>query len=63
MGIPFMLFSTEYLCCIPNAFVNIFLQREQEEIRGRIVEANRGLTWDDTRSMPLTSRVCHYSRT
>ncbi|KAF7121031.1 hypothetical protein RHSIM_Rhsim13G0078600 [Rhododendron simsii] len=31
--------------------------REQEEIRGRIVEANRGLTWDDTRSMPLTSRV------
>ncbi|KAL6967561.1 hypothetical protein U1Q18_033369, partial [Sarracenia purpurea var. burkii] len=31
--------------------------REQEEIRGRIAKANRGLTWDDTRSMPLTSRV------
>ncbi|KAI8523739.1 hypothetical protein RHMOL_Rhmol13G0096000 [Rhododendron molle] len=31
--------------------------REQEEIRGRILEAKRGLTWDDTRSMPLTSRV------
>ncbi|KAH7838843.1 hypothetical protein Vadar_031861 [Vaccinium darrowii] len=31
--------------------------REQEEIRARIVEANRGLTWDDTRKMPFTSRV------
>ncbi|KAJ6299608.1 hypothetical protein OIU76_020559 [Salix suchowensis] len=31
--------------------------REQEGIRSKIVEANRGLTWDDTRRMPLTSRV------
>ncbi|XP_011032275.1 PREDICTED: abscisic acid 8'-hydroxylase 2-like [Populus euphratica] len=31
--------------------------REQELIRSKIVEANRGLTWEDTRSMPLTSRV------
>ncbi|XP_052208074.1 abscisic acid 8'-hydroxylase 2-like isoform X2 [Diospyros lotus] len=31
--------------------------KEQEEIRSRTVEAKRGLTWDDTRQMPLTSRV------
>jgi len=36
---------------------NCLLQREQEGIRSKIVEANRGLTWDDTRRMPLTSRV------
>ncbi|KAK9727223.1 hypothetical protein RND81_05G266700 [Saponaria officinalis] len=32
--------------------------KEQEGIRRRLVsEANRGLTWEDTRNMPLTSRV------
>ncbi|KAF5930848.1 hypothetical protein HYC85_031721 [Camellia sinensis] len=31
--------------------------KEQDEIRRRIIEADRGLTWDDTRSMPLTTRV------
>ncbi|RVW57091.1 Abscisic acid 8'-hydroxylase 2 [Vitis vinifera] len=31
--------------------------REQEGIKASISEANRGLTWDDTRRMPLTSRV------
>ncbi|KAJ6345171.1 hypothetical protein OIU78_007944 [Salix suchowensis] len=31
--------------------------REQEGIRSKIAEANRGLTWEDTRRMPLTSRV------
>lgn len=31
--------------------------REQEDIRRKIIEENRGLTWDDTRSMPLTHRV------
>lgn len=31
--------------------------KEQEEIRYGIIEGNRGLTWDDTRHMPLTSRV------
>ncbi|KAK8601617.1 hypothetical protein V6N13_058699 [Hibiscus sabdariffa] len=31
--------------------------REQEGIRCRIIEANRRLTWDDTRHMPLTTRV------
>ncbi|KAK1394217.1 Abscisic acid 8'-hydroxylase 2 [Heracleum sosnowskyi] len=30
---------------------------EQEEIRCRILEANRNLTWEDTRLMTLTSRV------
>ncbi|KAJ9172375.1 hypothetical protein P3X46_015620 [Hevea brasiliensis] len=30
---------------------------EQEGIRREIIEANRRLTWDDTRRMPLTSRV------
>ncbi|XP_057953137.1 abscisic acid 8'-hydroxylase 2 [Malania oleifera] len=33
------------------------VRNEQDNIRRRIVEANRGLTWDDTRSMPLTNRV------
>ncbi|KAL9228715.1 hypothetical protein vseg_004265 [Gypsophila vaccaria] len=34
------------------------LTKEQEGIRKRLVrEANRGLTWEDTRNMPLTSRV------
>ncbi|KAF8397461.1 hypothetical protein HHK36_016378 [Tetracentron sinense] len=31
--------------------------REQEGIRRGINEEKRGLTWDDTRKMPLTSRV------
>ncbi|XP_052184159.1 abscisic acid 8'-hydroxylase 2-like [Diospyros lotus] len=31
--------------------------KEQEEIQRRIVEFNRGLTWDDTKCMVLTSRV------
>ncbi|XP_048234569.1 abscisic acid 8'-hydroxylase 2 isoform X1 [Ricinus communis] len=31
--------------------------REQEEIRREIIEANRRLTWDDTKRMPLSSRV------
>ncbi|XP_012066993.1 abscisic acid 8'-hydroxylase 2 isoform X2 [Jatropha curcas] len=30
---------------------------EQERIRQEIIEANRRLTWDDTRRMPLTIRV------
>ncbi|XP_055962199.1 abscisic acid 8'-hydroxylase 2 isoform X3 [Mercurialis annua] len=30
---------------------------EQEEIRQEIIEANRRLTWDDTKRMPLTTRV------
>ena len=33
------------------------MQREQDGVRCRISEANRNLTWDDTRLMPLTSRV------
>ncbi|XWS28808.1 hypothetical protein CRYUN_Cryun25bG0103100 [Craigia yunnanensis] len=31
--------------------------REQEGIQCKIIEANRRLTWDDTRHMPLTTRV------
>ncbi|GMY10913.1 abscisic acid 8'-hydroxylase 2 [Fagus crenata] len=31
--------------------------KEQEEIQRKLFEANRGLTWDDTRRMPLTGRV------
>ncbi|XVF05484.1 hypothetical protein REPUB_Repub05bG0176300 [Reevesia pubescens] len=31
--------------------------REQEGIQRKIIEANRRLTWDDTRHMPLTARV------
>ncbi|KAJ4850680.1 hypothetical protein Tsubulata_027905 [Turnera subulata] len=33
------------------------VKSEQEAIRRKIIEANRELTWDDTRRMPLTSRV------
>ncbi|KAK9279016.1 hypothetical protein L1049_012691 [Liquidambar formosana] len=33
------------------------VMKEQEGIQRRIVEGNRELTWDDTRHMPLTSRV------
>ncbi|KAK3206308.1 hypothetical protein Dsin_020354 [Dipteronia sinensis] len=31
--------------------------KEQESIRHKIIEENRGLSWDDTRHMPLTTRV------
>ncbi|XVE59285.1 hypothetical protein DITRI_Ditri05aG0033600 [Diplodiscus trichospermus] len=31
--------------------------REQEGIQRKIIEENRRLTWDDTRHMPLTTRV------
>lgn len=31
--------------------------KEQGGVRQRLIEANRGLTWEDTRNMPLTSRV------
>ncbi|OMO91204.1 Cytochrome P450 [Corchorus olitorius] len=31
--------------------------REQEGIQRKIIEGNRRLTWDDTRHMPLTTRV------
>ncbi|XP_022730685.1 abscisic acid 8'-hydroxylase 2 [Durio zibethinus] len=31
--------------------------REQEGIQRKIIEANRRLTWDDTRHMPFTTRV------
>ncbi|XP_065877213.1 abscisic acid 8'-hydroxylase 2 [Euphorbia lathyris] len=31
--------------------------REQEGIRREIIEANRKLTWEDTKHMPLTTRV------
>lgn len=33
------------------------LQKEQDGIKGSISAENRGLTWEDTRRMPLTSRV------
>lgn len=33
------------------------VMKEQEGIRQRLHEANRSLIWEDTRSMPLTSRV------
>ncbi|KAJ9548391.1 hypothetical protein OSB04_020934 [Centaurea solstitialis] len=33
------------------------VRREQEEIRCKRVEANRGITWEDTRRMPLTTQV------
>ncbi|GMN24114.1 hypothetical protein TIFTF001_000413 [Ficus carica] len=33
------------------------VDREQEGIRSKLLEENRGLTWEDTRRMPLTSRV------
>lgn len=33
------------------------VRREQAEIQRKLFEENRGLTWDDTRRMPLTGRV------
>ncbi|MFS7934558.1 putative (+)-abscisic acid 8'-hydroxylase [Helianthus anomalus] len=33
------------------------VKREQEEIRCKRLEAKRRITWDDTRRMPLTTRV------
>ncbi|KAM0021424.1 putative (+)-abscisic acid 8'-hydroxylase [Helianthus debilis subsp. tardiflorus] len=33
------------------------VKREQEEIRCKRLEAKRRMTWDDTRRMPLTTRV------
>ncbi|KAJ0780407.1 putative (+)-abscisic acid 8'-hydroxylase [Helianthus annuus] len=33
------------------------VRREQEEIRCKRLEANRRITWDDTRQMPLSTRV------
>ncbi|KAI4383861.1 hypothetical protein MLD38_009656 [Melastoma candidum] len=33
------------------------LQEEQEGVKRRLMEENRGLSWDDTRRMPVTSRV------
>ncbi|KAI3801501.1 hypothetical protein L1987_29607 [Smallanthus sonchifolius] len=33
------------------------VRREQEEIRSKRLEAKRRITWDDTRRMPLTTRV------
>lgn len=33
------------------------LQKEQIEVRQRLIEANRGLMWEDTRNMPFTNRV------
>ncbi|KAF4348362.1 hypothetical protein F8388_005510 [Cannabis sativa] len=40
-----------------NAELLEAVTREQEEIRGMLLEGNRGLTWEDTRRMSLTSRV------
>ncbi|XP_054811670.1 abscisic acid 8'-hydroxylase 2 isoform X2 [Prosopis cineraria] len=40
-----------------NASILESVTKEQEEIRSKLVEENRGLTWDDTRRMPFTSRV------
>ncbi|KAJ8750471.1 hypothetical protein K2173_015613 [Erythroxylum novogranatense] len=40
-----------------NEDVLAAVTREQEGIRLELIEANRRLTWDDTRRMPLTSRV------
>ncbi|XP_057548316.1 abscisic acid 8'-hydroxylase 2-like [Amaranthus tricolor] len=31
--------------------------KEQIEVRQRLIEANRGLMWEDTRNMPFTNRV------
>eukprot|EP00258_Populus_trichocarpa_P048185 XP_024464204.1 abscisic acid 8'-hydroxylase 2 isoform X2 [Populus trichocarpa] len=42
---------------LPGTPFHKAMKREQEVIRSKIVEANRGLTWEDTRRMPLTSRV------
>ncbi|KAL7589587.1 abscisic acid 8'-hydroxylase 2 [Lactuca sativa] len=40
-----------------NPHVLHAVRREQEEIRCKILEANRRITWDDTRRMPFTTRV------
>ncbi|PQM38993.1 abscisic acid 8-hydroxylase 2 isoform X1 [Prunus yedoensis var. nudiflora] len=40
-----------------NADLLEAVTREQEGIRLKLFAENRGLTWDDTRHMPLTSRV------
>ncbi|XP_019199605.1 PREDICTED: abscisic acid 8'-hydroxylase 2-like [Ipomoea nil] len=40
-----------------NLHVLQSVTREQEEIGCKIVEGTEGLTWDDTRRMPLTMRV------
>nr|AJO53630.1 ABA 8'-hydroxylase 3 [Pyrus pyrifolia] len=40
-----------------NADLLEAVTREQEGIRCQLVNENRGLTWDDTRRMPLTTRV------
>ncbi|KAI6686857.1 hypothetical protein NL676_032770 [Syzygium grande] len=40
-----------------NSHVLEAVTREQEGIRRKLVESSRSLTWDDTRRMPLTSRV------
>ncbi|KAE8664674.1 Abscisic acid 8'-hydroxylase 1 [Hibiscus syriacus] len=40
-----------------NGELHEAVTREQEGIQRRITEANRRLTWDDTRHMPLTTRV------
>ncbi|KAL2898923.1 Abscisic acid 8'-hydroxylase 2 [Bienertia sinuspersici] len=31
--------------------------KEQEGVRQKLIESNRGLTWEDTRNMPLSSRI------
>ncbi|KAJ9565487.1 hypothetical protein OSB04_001453 [Centaurea solstitialis] len=33
------------------------VKMEQEDIKCKRLETNRGITWDDTRNMPLTNRV------
>ncbi|GLT62927.1 hypothetical protein SLA2020_355290 [Shorea laevis] len=40
-----------------NANLLDAVTREQEGIQRKLFEANRGLTWEDTRRMPLTGRV------
>ncbi|XP_022874869.1 abscisic acid 8'-hydroxylase 2-like isoform X1 [Olea europaea var. sylvestris] len=42
---------------IDNPHVLQSVTTEQEGIQRKLVEENRGLTWDDTRQMNLTSRV------
>ncbi|XP_077238984.1 abscisic acid 8'-hydroxylase 2-like isoform X3 [Tasmannia lanceolata] len=45
----------KYLC--ENRELLTSVKREQEIIRREIIKEERGLTWEDTRRMPLTSRV------
>ncbi|XP_057536096.1 abscisic acid 8'-hydroxylase 2-like [Amaranthus tricolor] len=33
------------------------VMKEQGQVRQRLIEDNRGLTWEDTKNMPLTNRV------